>query len=128
MLDLAKAQQRAREEDSAAEGTARVERTGSLMQRIESLTPPVSRRKKARKPEPTGTDFQDVCEKFERCIKFMPPLLPFEAIIVQRFDGTGAADVTTHVTSHAVIRRVLHVWFRTPSGHNRFGPGDFPRR
>jgi hypothetical protein len=33
-----------------------------------------------------GTDFQDVCEKFACQVKFMPPRLPFEAIIGERFE------------------------------------------
>jgi hypothetical protein len=31
-----------------------------------------------------GTDFQEVCEKIACQVKFMPPQLPFEAIIGER--------------------------------------------
>ena len=43
--------------------------------------------------------------------------------------GSGPSGVTlpqlaSIVTCYAVIRRVIHAWFRTPRGNNRSGPGD----
>ena len=64
----------------------RVERTAPRCA-VDSLIPPFSEERRSGTPDDSGTDVQDVCEKFECCIKFMPPLLPFEAIIVERFDG-----------------------------------------
>ena len=86
VLDLAKAQQRAREADSDGR-RRRPSPTDSPTSRSRSLDPATQAtdRGRSRRSWPERM-FQDVCEKFECCVKFMPPRLLFEAIIVERFD------------------------------------------
>lgn len=45
-----------------------------------------------------GTEFQDVREKFACCVKFMPPRLLWEAIMLKWFEWNG------HFSSRRRIR------------------------
>ena len=85
VLDLAKAQQRAREADQTLGRDGRVQRTAPRVA-VGHLIPPCAGMPGAAIAEFAGTDFQDVREKFACCVKFMPPRLPFEAIIGERFE------------------------------------------
>ena len=89
------------------------------------MSPRRPRRLAASIVEFAGTDFQDVREKFACWVKFMPPRLLFEAIIGERFAWSEQLpQLALIVTCYAVIRRVIHAWFRTPRGDNRSGSGD----
>ncbi len=71
VLDLAKAQQRAREADQTSDAAA--ESNGQPHESPSGHLIPPRHDAWAETPGLAGTDFRDVCEKFACCVKFMPP-------------------------------------------------------
>ena len=116
VLDLAKAQQRARERDQAASQAMRSRVMDSPTSSL-AVTERARSNSKAHALRRLGIE-----GKFVAQVKFVSP----RAFARRHNSGAARSRALSGIRFKLWSggdRRVIHAWFRTPRGHNRSGPG-----